>query len=82
MECSIKFDKVIRQNGVLRQDGPLYFFEGLQVINLKRKRFLSLKIDFVLANSADPDEMPPCPHCLGPHCLSKYPFRGFGALMG
>ena len=40
--------------------------------------FLSLKIDFVLANSADPDEMPHYASfhlCL--HCLSKYPFRGF-----
>ena len=40
--------------------------------------FLSLKMDFVLANSADPDEMP---HCvafhLGLHCLPKYPFRGW-----
>ena len=40
--------------------------------------FLSLKIDFVLANSADPDEM----LCfaafhLGPQCLSKYPLKGF-----
>ena len=40
--------------------------------------FLSLKIKFVLANSADPDEMS---HyvafylCL--HWLPKYPFRGF-----
>ena len=39
--------------------------------------FFSLRICFVLANSADPDEMP---HnvaiYLGLHCLSKYLLRG------
>ena len=40
--------------------------------------FLSLKISFVLANSADPDEMPQCAAFhLGLHCLPKYPFKGF-----
>ena len=39
--------------------------------------FLSLKIFFIIANSADPDEMPPSVAfhlCL--HCLPKYPFTG------
>ena len=37
------------------EDGPLYMYiEGSQVIISK---ILSLKIDFVLANPADPDEM-------------------------
>ena len=41
--------------------------------------FLSLKIDFVLANSADPDEMPHyVAFHLGLHCLSKYWFRSSG----
>ena len=40
--------------------------------------FLSLKIDFVLTNSADPDEMGHhSTFHLGFHCLPKYPFRGF-----
>ena len=37
-----------------------------------------LKIDFVVANSADPDEMPHyAAFHLGLHCLPKYLFRGF-----
>ena len=53
----IKFDTIV--------------YEGLQVINLKKKIiFLFLMIDFVLANSADPDEMPPyAAFHLGLHCL-------------
>ena len=40
--------------------------------------FFSLKIDFVSANSADPDEMMHnAAFCLGLHSLTKYPFRGF-----
>ena len=40
--------------------------------------FLSMNINFVLANSADPDEMPPyAAFHLGIHCLQKYLFRGF-----
>ena len=39
--------------------------------------FLSLKIGFILANSADPDEMPPyAAFHLGFHCLPKYLFTG------
>ena len=45
------------------------------VIFSKNVVFLSLKINFVLANSADSDEMPPCvAFHLGIHCLQKYPF--------
>ena len=41
--------------------------------------FLSLKIDFILANSADTDEMPHhAAFHLGLHCLPKYPFMGSG----
>ena len=42
--------------------------EGSQVIISKKNIFLSLKIDFVSANSAD--------------CLTKYPFWGFGSSKG
>ena len=40
--------------------------------------FLSLKVEFGFANSADADEMPHCASFhLCPHCLPKYLFRGF-----
>ena len=43
--------------------------------------FLYLKIDFVLPNSADPDEMPHyAAFHLGLHCLPEYP--GYRGLMG
>ena len=45
--------------------------------------FLSVKIIFILANSADPDEMlHSVPFYLGFHCLQKYPFRGFKSTKG
>ena len=45
------------------------------VIISKNIVFVSLKIDFVLANSADPHEMPPsAAFHLGLYCLQKYPF--------
>ena len=45
--------------------------------------FLSLKINFVLANSADPDEMPHnVAFLLGLHCLPKYLFKGFRSTKG
>ena len=41
--------------------------------NLKNIVYLSRKVDFVLANSADPDEMPPNKSFhLGLHCLPKF----------
>ena len=49
--------------------------EGSQLIIFKTYLFLSLKIDFVLANSADPDEMLNyMAFHLGLRCL---PTRGF-----
>ena len=55
--------------------------EGLQVIISKNIVFLSLKNDFVLANGANPAEMPHYMHFpafhLGLQCLPWYPFRGF-----
>ena len=55
------------------------YIEGSQVIiSPKNITFLSLKIDFVLANSADPDEMLHyAVFHLGLHCLPKYPFKHF-----
>ena len=45
--------------------------------------FLSLNINFVLVNSADPNEMPHnAAFYLDLHCLSKSPFRGFWSTKG
>ena len=55
-------------------------YRGVTDYNLKKKMIiiLSLKINFVLANSVDPDEMLHYPAFhLGLHCLPKYPFRSF-----
>ena len=42
-----------------------------------------MKINFILANSADPDEMPhSVPFHLGFHCLQKYQFSGFKSTKG
>ena len=37
-----------------------------------------MKIDFDLANGADPDEK----YRMGVHCLPKYPFSGFRSTKG
>ena len=48
---------------------------GSQVIIFKKYCIFSLKIDFVLANSADPDEMPHnAAFNIGLHRLLKYQF--------
>ena len=53
-----------------------------QVI-LSKKYCISLKINLVLANSSDPDEMPhSAAFYLGLHCLHKYRFRGFQSIKG
>ena len=49
MECSIKCDS-------LSQDGPLSIYIGVTDY-ISIKYCFSLKLNFILANSADPDEM-------------------------
>ena len=49
------------------QNGPLYI-EGPDSIISKSVIFLFLNIDFVLANKADPDEMP---HYAEMRCISS-----------
>ena len=49
------------------------YMEESQVLINKKIVFLSLKIDFVLANSADPDEMPQS----GSSLFVKVPIWGF-----
>ena len=57
--------------------------EGAQDIISNNIAFSSLKIDFVLANSADPDEMPHnAAFHLGLRCFSKCSLRGFGSKNG
>ena len=66
----------------LGQDGPLYIIKGSQVIVSKYNAFLSQRVDFVLANSAEPDEML---HYAAFHLglLCKHnPFRGFWSKKG
>ena len=66
----------------VRSGWSIAYIEGSRVINLK-KLFLSLKIDFVLAYRADPDEMPHyAAFHLGLRWLTKFPFVGFYSIIG
>ena len=72
MEFPIEFDTV-------QSRWSIAYIEGSQVIIAPPpppppKKILSLKIDFALANSVDPNVMPH--YHLGLHCLPKYLFRG------
>ena len=63
MEFSVKFDTV--KSGL-----SIVYIEGLQIKTSINIAFLSLKTDFVLINSADPDEtLPYAPFHLGLHYL-------------
>ena len=85
MEFPIKFDTV-------KLGWSIVYIEGSLVIISKKNIFLSLKIEFVLANSAgffvlansaDPVEMPhDAAFHLGLHFLPKYPLRGFPVFKG
>ena len=66
MEYSLKFDTV-------KQDGPLYILRDDRLQFQKNIAFLSLKINFVLANSSYPDD---AAFHLGFHCL-PLPVWGF-----
>ena len=67
MNFPIKFDTI-------KSGWSIIYSERSQVIIFKMYFFL--KIDFVLANKADPDKVPYYAYNLGLHCLSKYPFWG------
>ena len=61
----------------------IVYIEGSHAIVSKKILCSSMKIDFVLANSADPDEMP---HYVAFHLglgyLPNYPFRDFWSARG
>ena len=66
---SINFDSQVRMIHCIYKGVTGYYFPP--------KIFLSLKIDFVLTNSADPDKMPhKAAFHQDRHCLLRYPFRG------
>ena len=72
-EFLITFDTV-------KSGWSILYIEGSQVI-ISIQKNLSLKIDFALANSADPDEMLHyAAFHLGLHCLPKYQFWGVSCL--
>ena len=64
MEFSIKLHKI-------KSGWSIEYTEGSHIILKKNSAFLSLKIDFVLAHSADPNEMPV-------HVKQCRPFAVFG----
>ena len=66
---STKFDAVFNKSGWSTH----CIYRGITCYNFQKNKivFPSLDVDFVLANSACPDEMPH--HChLGLHCLPQY----------
>ena len=77
MEIPIKFDTVMSGWSII-------YIEGSQVIIYRKiLGFFSPKIDFVLANSTDPDEMPHyAVFYRGLNCLLKCPYRGFWSSKG
>ena len=62
----------------IRMGLSILYLKGSQVGITNHGVFLSLRIDFTVANSVGPDEMPHyVAFHLGLHGLSEYPFRGF-----
>ena len=61
--------------------GPLYIVRGHRLYF--KKKIIALKINFVLANTEDPDEMPhQASFHLGLRWLPKYSFRAFRSTKG
>ena len=70
MEFSIKLHTI-------KSEWYIVYIEGSQVLIPKYIIFLYLKINFLLANSANPDEMPhDAAFHLGLHCFPICLFRG------
>ena len=67
----------------IKKDSPLYILRGHRLYFLKKLYFFIMKIDSVLANSADPDKMQHyAAFHLGLYCLAKYAVRGFPSTKG
>ena len=62
--------KISIKQHAMKSGWSIVYIEGSQVIILKIYCIVSLKINFVLVNSADPDEMPNAAFHLGLHCQS------------
>ena len=81
MEFPIKFDTVKSRWSIV-----YYIMRGHRLYFCIFQKFivsLSLKIDFSVENSADPDEIPHhAAFHLGLHCLSKSPYVGFLVFTG
>ena len=65
------FHKLIK----LSQYGPLYILRGHSYNIHQNSVFLSLKIDSVLANSADPDKMRLMRHSSGSSRFANIPYH-------
>ena len=78
-----KTNGIFRKFDTVKSGWSVVYIEGSKAIISKKIIFLSVKINSVLTNSADPDEMQ---HCvafhLGLHCLPMYPFWGFPSPKG
>ena len=67
----------------INMDLSILYFKGSQVKFHNINIFLSLNIVFILANSADPDEMPHyAAFYLDLHCLPKYLFTSIQNVKG
>ena len=64
-------------------EGSLYTSRGYRIKFSNYDILHSLKIVFILVDSAGPDEMPQYgAFHLGLHCLPKYPIKGFPVYKG
>ena len=71
------------QINTIRMGFPIHILRGHRLKFSNNYVLQSLKIVFIFANSAGPDEMPRCvAFHLGLHCLPKYPFSSFQYTMG
>ena len=67
----------------IKSEWSLIYTEGSQVTFFPKYCISYLNVNFVIANSADPGEMPHyAAFHLGLRCLPKYLFRGFPSLKG
>ena len=75
MEFSTKLHTIKSGRSIVHNEGSHFIIEIIA--------YLSLKIDFVIANSANSDELShSAAFHLGLYCLSIYQFRGFWSTKG